>query len=241
MNVHSNLHQLFTTPIFHLGHVMERKEAHWSLIAHADSFLGKAPQESRNQECSLKLALTKLQTQFSPDYSSGQNGSGESGTNHCVCINRRFNGVKPLIPFSISHGVFHKQGGWFSSLLSSGSAARACFQSCCSHIQKVPQHSCGPGFGHCPILLIRWLTWTFMGSAGESHLCIQAHANCLLNDKEVIPVNKDTHRHVSFYNPMYPADHNHTCFSIRKIVVVIDSSSFTLFLFSLVKSTFLLC
>ena len=125
---------------------------------------------------------------------------------------------------------FASQGGWFCSLLSSGSAARACFQSCCSHIQKVPQHDCGPGFGHCPILWIQWLTWTFLGSAGESHLCIQAHANCFLNDKKVIPVNKDTHRHVSFYNPMYPADHNHTCFSIRKTVVVIDSSSFTLFL-----------
>lgn len=66
----------------------ERKEVHQSLIAHANSFLVMAPQESRNWECPLELALTKLQTQFSPDYGTSQNGSGKSGTNHCICTGK---------------------------------------------------------------------------------------------------------------------------------------------------------
>jgi len=88
-NVHSYWHQLITTPVFHVGHVTEKKEAHWSLIALADSFLGMAPQESRNWEFFLKSALTRVQTElFSPDYSTGQNWSGKHGTNHCICTGK---------------------------------------------------------------------------------------------------------------------------------------------------------
>lgn len=60
----NNRHLLGTASVFHVGHVMEREEAHQSLIAHADSFLGMAPKEPRNWECPLKLALTQLQIQF---------------------------------------------------------------------------------------------------------------------------------------------------------------------------------